>query len=163
MLLLCFFFNATATTVIYTLSLHDALPILRTWRRVLELSPGHSRALRVLREAYLGSGDFDALEELYGSQNDWEGLSEVLSNAADRAKDNQSKVALSYRAARVYEEKLNQPERAFRSYDRILSVDPSDTRAARSLLPLYERDEKWARLTPLYELLFDKAEAESEK
>src|SRR5258708_26996197 len=30
----CFFFNDTATTEIYTLSLHDALPILRTVRRV---------------------------------------------------------------------------------------------------------------------------------
>src|SRR3989337_3943860 len=27
-----FFFNDTATTEIYTLSLHDALPILMTWR-----------------------------------------------------------------------------------------------------------------------------------
>ncbi|HVY26926.1 MAG TPA: tetratricopeptide repeat protein [Polyangiaceae bacterium] len=148
---------------VYADHIQDAEKAVRTWRRVLEASPGHSRALRVLREAYLGSGDFDALEELYGSQNDWEGLSEVLSNAADRAKDNQAKIALSYRAARIYEEKLNQPERAFRSYDRVLSVDPSDTRAARALLPLYERDEKWARLTPLYELLFEKAETEAEK
>src|SRR6201989_3713721 len=33
-LLLCyvFFFNDTATTEIYTLSLHDALPICRQWR-----------------------------------------------------------------------------------------------------------------------------------
>lgn len=148
---------------VYADHIQDADKAVGTWRRVLEASPGHSRALRVLREAYLGSGDFDALEQLYGSQNDWEGLSEVLSNAADRAKDNQSKIALSYRAARIYEEKLNQPERAFRSYDRVLSVDPGDTRAARALLPLYEKDEKWARLTPLYELLFEKAEAESEK
>src|SRR2546421_9679551 len=29
-----FFFNDTATTEIYTLSLHDALPILITWRSV---------------------------------------------------------------------------------------------------------------------------------
>src|SRR5256885_7142583 len=28
-----FFFNDTATTEIYTLSLHDALPICRSWRR----------------------------------------------------------------------------------------------------------------------------------
>ncbi len=149
--------------IVYADQIQDAEQAVRTWRRVLELSPGHARALRVLREAYLGSGDFDALEELYGSQNDWEGLSEVLSNAADRAKDNAGKIALSYRAARIYEEKLNQPERAFRSYDRVLSVDPGDTRAARSLLPLYEKDEKWARLTPLYELLFEKATSEGEK
>ncbi|HYQ14626.1 MAG TPA: hypothetical protein VEQ58_02680, partial [Polyangiaceae bacterium] len=148
---------------VYADQIQDPERAVRTWRRVLELSPGHSRALRVLREAYLGSGDFDALEELYGSQNDWEGLSEVLSTAADRAKDNAGKIGLSYRAARIYEEKLNQPERAFRSYDRILTVDPGDTRAARALIPLYEKDEKWARLTPLYELLFEKAETEADK
>src|SRR6266566_10165937 len=32
-LLVVFFFNDTATTEIYTLSLHDALPIFRKWRR----------------------------------------------------------------------------------------------------------------------------------
>src|SRR2546425_12316950 len=31
---LFFFFNDTATTEIYTLSLHDALPISREWRRI---------------------------------------------------------------------------------------------------------------------------------
>jgi tetratricopeptide (TPR) repeat protein len=148
---------------VYADQLQDAERAVHTWRRVLALAPGHSRALRVLREAYLGKADFDALEELYGSQNDWEGLSEVLSTAADRAKDDAGKIDLSYRAARIYEQKLNQPDRAFRSYDRILTVDPGDTRAARALIPLYENDEKWARLTPLYELLLEKAEGEAEK
>src|SRR6266404_9422194 len=39
-LFFCFFFNDTATTEIYTLSLHDALPICRVERnvdRILEL------------------------------------------------------------------------------------------------------------------------------
>src|SRR5690349_22938140 len=44
-----FFFNATATTEIYTLSLHDALPILRALGRAighdLELDEFHVRAL----------------------------------------------------------------------------------------------------------------------
>ncbi len=149
--------------VVYAEHLQDAPQAVRTWQRVLELSPGHSRALRVLREAYLATGDFDALEALYGSQLDWEGLSDVLSTAADRAKESETKIALSYRAARVYEEKLNQPERAFRSYDRILAVDPNDSRAALALLPLCERDEKFVRLVPLYELLFAKAESDAEK
>src|SRR5690242_21604219 len=33
---MCFFFNDTATTEIYTLSLHDALPILRDVTRELD-------------------------------------------------------------------------------------------------------------------------------
>src|SRR2546430_11043255 len=35
-----FFFNDTATTEIYTLSLHDALPIYRLWQRKRNRSSG---------------------------------------------------------------------------------------------------------------------------
>lgn len=145
---------------VYADHLQDAHASARAWRRVLELSPGHHRALRVLRESYLSSGDYDGLEDLYGEQNDWEGLAEVLSTAADRARDDSVKVDLSYRAAAVYEGKLGQPERAFRSYERVLSTTPSDARAARALIPLYESDEKWARLPALYEVLLGQADDE---
>jgi tetratricopeptide (TPR) repeat protein len=137
---------------VYADHLNDQAAAARTFLRVLELSPGHARALRVLRDGYLKSGDFDGLEALYASQNDWEGLAEVLSNAADRAEDPRAKVDLSYRAARVYAEKLAQPARAFRSYERILAADPRDLGAARALIPIYEAEEKWARLPALYEL-----------
>src|SRR2546425_11989111 len=48
--LLCFFFfNDTATTEIYTLSLHDALPISRRprrlWRFTARAGPGGTRSL----------------------------------------------------------------------------------------------------------------------
>src|SRR3712207_7870510 len=39
-----FFFNDTATTEIYTLSLHDALPIFRAVERTDRPSPGSRRA-----------------------------------------------------------------------------------------------------------------------
>jgi len=148
---------------VYAEHIADHQQAARAWQRVLELSPGHSRALRVLRETYLQSADYDGLERLYASQNDWDGLAEVLSTAADRAKEVSQRIELSYRAAAVYEQKLNQPERAFRSYDRILTADPTDTRAAGALIPLYEQDEKWARLPALYELLLERAEGEAEK
>jgi tetratricopeptide (TPR) repeat protein len=148
---------------VYGDHLADPKAAANAWRRVLELSPGQQRALRVLRDACLASGDYDALEALYAGQNDWEGLVEVLSTAADRSKDNAVRIDLSYRAARVYEERLGQPDRAFRSYERVLSADPRDLRAARALIPLYEKDEKWGRLPPLYELLVERAETPDEK
>src|SRR5438270_10712656 len=37
----CFFFNDTSTTVIYTLSLHDALPISRARRARCGSAPAH--------------------------------------------------------------------------------------------------------------------------
>jgi tetratricopeptide (TPR) repeat protein len=148
---------------IYADHVGDPAAAAKTWRRVLALSPGHNRALRVLRETYLQNADYDGLEQLYGSQNDWEGLAEVLSNAADRAKENPARIELSYRTAAVLAEKLGQPERAFRAYERILGADPHDVRAARALLPLYEKDEKWSRLPALYELLLEKSDSVDEK
>ena len=56
---------------IYADHVGDPAAAAKTWRRVLALSPGHNRALRVLRETYLQNADYDGLEQLYGSQNDW--------------------------------------------------------------------------------------------
>ncbi len=148
---------------IYSERLSDHAGAMRTWQRVLQLSPGHPKALRVLRDSYLATADYDGLTDLFAASSDWEGLAEVLSNAADRATDAAAKVELSYRAADVYEQRISAPERAFRAYERVLSVRPDDERAARALIPLYENDEKWARLPVLYEVLFGHAASEQDK
>ncbi len=143
------------------LSDHDAA--MKAWRRVLDLSPGHPKALRVLRDSYLGANDFEGLTTLFAQSNDWEGLADVLSSAADRAGDAHAKIDLSYRAADVYEKQLKEPERAFRAYERVLAVRPDDERAAGALIPLYENEEKWARLPALYEVLLAHAQDDERK
>ena len=146
---------------VYAEQLADGERAITAWRRILEIAPGHARAMRVLRDEYLASENYEALEQLYASQSDYEGLAEVFSNAADRATNLRAKIELSYRAAEVYETHLAQPERAFRCYERVLAADPLDARAARALVPLYEADEKWSRLPALYELLIqDEADPE---
>ena len=65
----------------------------------------------------------------------------MLSTAADRAKEDATKIELSYRAGAVIVEERHQPERAFRSLRaRVLrATDPTDTkRRARSDPPLRE-------------------------
>src|SRR5256885_9929884 len=54
LLLILFFFNDTATTEIYTLSLHDALPICRREERA-RVRPGRARD-RARREGRRGEG-----------------------------------------------------------------------------------------------------------
>ena len=148
---------------VYAERLRDPAAAARTWRRVLTLSPGHAKALRVLREAYFAGADWDGLEELYASQNDWEGLVDFLSSAADKATDPAVKLELSFRAARLFEQQLKAPERATRSYERVLSVAPTDARAAAALVPIYEKEEKWSRLPALYEVLLTGAEGDDAK
>jgi tetratricopeptide (TPR) repeat protein len=142
---------------IYSDRTRDPVKAASAWRRVLQAQPGHAKALRVLRDSHLATGDYDGLFELYAQSHDWEGLVEVLSGAADKASDPEIKMDLSLRSAAVYVEKLNAPERAFRAYERVLSVRPGDLRAAAALVPLYEKDEKWARLPALYEALLGAA------
>ncbi len=153
----------TKLGAVYADHLEDQEKSIGAWRRILDIEPKQPRAMRVLRDAFLRDGDYDGLEELYASQQDLEGLAEVLSNAADRSKDAATRIDLSYRAARVYEESLGQPDRAFRSYERVLSTDPTDARAAGKLLALYEADEKWARMPALYEVLLENADDEAAK
>jgi tetratricopeptide (TPR) repeat protein len=143
---------------IYSDRLQDHSGSMRAWHRVLDLSPANAKALRVLRESYLAIGDFDGLTALYATTGDWEGLVEVISAAADKATDAAVKVDLSFRATDIYTDKLHAPDRAFRAYERVLHVRPNDLRAARALVPLYERDGKWQRLPALYETLYAQAE-----
>jgi tetratricopeptide (TPR) repeat protein len=111
----------------------------------------------------VAANDWDGLEELYASQSDWEGLVDFLSGAADKATEAQVKLDISFRAARIYEEQLGAAERATRSYERVLSVAPSDARAAAALVPIYEKEEKWSRLPALYEVLLAASTDEIEK
>jgi len=138
---------------VYGEHLDDPAQAATAWKRVLELDPKNGRALRTLRESFLAAKDWEGLEGLYGEVADWEGLVEVLGAAAERAEDPQLKKDLSFRAAEVYEQRINEPHRAFRNYERVLSVDPDNVRAARALLPIYEKDEKWNRLAALKEVL----------
>jgi tetratricopeptide (TPR) repeat protein len=129
----------------------DAAAAASSWRRVIAIDPKNGRALRTLRESYVSAGDWDGLTTLYAETGDWDGLAEVLGNAAERQTDVEQKIALSYRAADVYAERLNEPGRAFRNYERILGARATEERALRSLIPIYEREEKWTRLPGLYE------------
>jgi tetratricopeptide (TPR) repeat protein len=142
---------------IYLDRVRDPVRAVATWKRVLAIQPGHPKALRVLRDSHLAEGDYDGLAQLYAQTQDWEGLVEVLSAAADKATDPALKVELSLRCAALYVDRLHAAERAFRSYERVLSVKPDDERAAGALVPLYERDEKWGRLPALYEILLARA------
>src|SRR3712207_8791843 len=64
----CFFFNDTATTEIYTLSLHDALPILQV---LVEEGPARVRELAVAGADFdlAPDGDFKLGREAAHSRN----------------------------------------------------------------------------------------------
>ena len=135
--------------------LKDPAKASSAWKRVLELDPKNGKATRTLRESFVEGRDWEGLEALYAETEDWDGLVDVLGNAAERTEDDTLKVELSFRAASVYEDRIGNPERSFRTYERVLSVDPKNKRAAEKLIPIYEMQEKWPRLLALHEVLLE--------
>ena len=111
---------------------------IEVFRRIQELQPKNARAARALREIYAQSGDYAALEALYAEHGAFGDLCDQLTSLADRTADMAARTRLLERvAALIAQEKLNQPERALKAYERILATDPRNRGAALALLPLY--------------------------
>jgi tetratricopeptide (TPR) repeat protein len=130
------------------------------FRRIQVLAPQNARAQRALREIYAQSGDFASLETMYVQQGAFSDLCDQLTSLADRTADVAARTRLLERVAALSIEKLNQPERALKAYERILTTDPQNRRAALALVPLYRQAQKWPRLLATYEALLGPAAAD---
>ncbi len=85
-------------------------------------------------------GPLDALFELHSAEKNWQGLVGVLSRQASIARD-KDKIGIYAEIARVWEEKIKDPDVAIKSWDRVLSLDPRQLEAYDRLLKLYEQQE----------------------
>lgn len=133
------------------------------WKRLLVLRPGHSKAMRVLRDLYAAAQDWDALEALSQEQESWPDFIEALLQAADRADSVESKVSLYFKVADTWTQRLGKPERAVKAFERILAVEPKNLQAAQALVPIYEGAQKWPRLLTIYEVLLGHARTDSDR
>jgi tetratricopeptide (TPR) repeat protein len=132
---------------------------IEVFQRIQALQPQNARATRALREIYAQSGDYASLEALYAAQGAYGDLCDQLTSLADRTADMGARTRLLERVATLAQEKLKQPERALKAYERILATDPRNRSAALSLLPLYRAAQKWPRLLATYEVLLGPAAA----
>ena len=126
---------------------------IEVFRRIQTLQPKNARATRALREIYAQAGDYSALESLYAEHGAFGDLCDQLTSLADRTADMAARTRLLERVAYIAQEKLNQPERALKAYERILATDPRNRAAALALIPLYRAAQKWPRLLATYEAL----------
>ncbi|HEX2574271.1 MAG TPA: tetratricopeptide repeat protein [Polyangia bacterium] len=136
---------------------------IEAYQDILRIAPGHHRTMRQLRELLVQAGDTDQLEVLYAQTKQWDELCETLMTVAERTTDLAQRVKLNRRVAEVALEQLHQPERAGKAYERILAVEPQNLDAARALVPIYRRGEKWARLLATYEILLGHAQGNAER
>jgi tetratricopeptide (TPR) repeat protein len=77
------------------------------WQQVLDLEPGHARALRTLRELYATAGDFRGLERLYARLGQEEELVDALLGIADRLETKAQRLPLVERAAQLAQQRAD--------------------------------------------------------
>ena len=92
----------------------------------------------------------NALEQLYLRRGDYPNLVELLLRKADIVGTPDQKKALYYKAAQLYEEVLENVEKAIDVYRQVLGVDDSDPVALDHLERLYIRLSRWADLKDVY-------------
>jgi len=143
--------------------LQNRTSAIEVWTEVLRLSPGHDKATRRLRDAFVADRRWDDLTALYERQGRLADLVEVLQSAADRIADIEERVLLYRRVAGLCNERLGQPERALKALERTLAIQPDNLDVARELLPIYREQSNWARLMSTYEVLLGAADSDDER
>jgi len=126
---------------------------MRTWKTVLELRPGHPKAMKILKELYSSNRDWDALEGLFAERENWVGYIETLQDCAEVATVPGEKIQLYFKIADVFTDRLQKAERAIKSYENILEVEADNAKAAALLLPIYEEAGRWKEVARMVEIL----------
>ncbi|MEO8213020.1 MAG: hypothetical protein ABI560_07500, partial [Myxococcales bacterium] len=105
----------------------------------------------------------NALEQIYLRSGDYAQLVTLLLRKADVVPGLAEKKELYYKAAQLYEEVLENLEKAIEVYRRVLGVDDSDAVALDNLERLYIRLSQWTDLRDIYAKKADLAASPAEK
>lgn len=103
------------------------------WLEVMEMEPSADDAVA-------------ALERLYETESRWLDLAEILIRKASAAIEPGAQTTTLHRLAELREDELDDIQAAIQTYNEILAVDPTDTKALGELERLYRRELQWADL-----------------
>jgi len=90
----------------------------------------------------------------------WERLIEVMNQAVEKVEQDEDKVRVLFRLARVYEKEIKDFDEAASTYRRILELDPDDATAHSSLEHSLRKAMQWEALV---ELLLDRVATEEDR
>ncbi len=150
--------------MIYADKIGDDEGAVRAFQRLLALDPNDRRAQEQLKRRYIALKAWDQLEDFYAATDKYDELIRVIEREAD-GKDapQEERIALLFRAARLWEGQKDKPERAARAYEKVLDTDPDNLRAAEALSPIYEQANDARKLVNVYEVRLRHMEDPQEK
>ena len=125
----------------------------RAWRKALELDPDDLKAQKSLERLLIDNRRFDELEQFYGEKDAWSDLVRLLGTLSGTIKEDDVKIDLLLRSARIWAEQLGDTGRAERDLERVLQLDAENERAALLLEPIYRAADDAAKLKDVYEVI----------
>lgn len=91
----------------------------------------------------------ESLEELYTQAEDYSSCVAILDRKAEITEDAYERVSILFRAAEMWEQKLQDPNGAQQAYARVLEAQPDNVDAFEALERLYEQGMQWEDLVNL--------------
>ena len=114
---------------LYGDKLNDDRGAVRAFKRLLDIRPDERRAQEQLKKRYAALRDWDALETFYATTDKWDELIRVFEREGDDANvATEERISLLKRVARLWAEKKDKPDRAARSYEKILELAAGQSR-----------------------------------
>jgi tetratricopeptide (TPR) repeat protein len=118
--------------------LKDDERAVEAYRMLLTLQPDDRRAQEQLKKRYVTLGRWDDLEVFYAESGKWDEFIRVLESNESRATDDAQRIGMLMKIAELWLTQKGKLDRAARSYEKVLSLDPSNLAAAERLIPIYQ-------------------------
>ena len=120
---------------------------LGAWEAAYALDPENLKARKTLERLYMELGRWSALSELFAAREEWGELARLLEQQVGGNMEDEQKVDLLLRAARIWREQVGDIARAERALDRIhQQFDEKNQGAALELIAIYRELENWPGL-----------------
>jgi tetratricopeptide (TPR) repeat protein len=129
---------------IYEERLDDALTAETRYADALALNPSYLPAMQ-------------SLTSLYQERGDWLKAAQMMVRAEEVVPNQLEKAKLLFEAGRLYRDRLDNEMQAGELFARVLDLDPEHVEAGEPLAAIYFRDQKWAELEPILDMLVRKA------
>ncbi len=134
--------------------LNDEAASADIYRRLLAIDPDDRRAQEQFKRRLVSLARWDELETFFSEAGRSDELIRILEREGERTDvDARARVEALLRAARLWTEDKQRPERAIRLYERVLEVDPDEASAARALLDHYRESGSDASLVAILDVI----------
>jgi golgin subfamily B member 1 len=104
-----------------------------------------------------------ALERIYRQQQGWKDLLDVLHRKADALEDKERELETRLQIAEVYEDRMQNTERAIDAFSKARELDGRNLRALKGLERLYAQTEQWKDLREVLEAQYDVVASDRER